>query len=173
MSTIEAIAVTCQHCAANFRVKPEAAGRSVKCPQCQQRTTVAGGDAAAMRPGLNGASSPALQRDDEFEPRRYPALVQIQGLCRVMVIFLLVSWLMTLAIIFKVTGEDPTNYSVPMLLTTVIHFIFAVLVVALSNFLRLMMDVQENTQRTAWLQERGGARGGAARVQADVAVDPR
>lgn len=55
----EAIHLTCTSCGADFRVKPEAAGRSVRCPECREQMGVPVAE-AALRPAPQHQPSPVI-----------------------------------------------------------------------------------------------------------------
>lgn len=193
MPATEAIRVTCSHCDAHFKVKPEAAGRSVKCPQCRERTQVEstngnGHDRALAWLGISeeepepdprasapspftppeppeprsAASPPIKIRDQNVEPRQYPAL----GILRlvyyffaglVVILWLLVTiFVIATGLIGGAVADDPAAGGavmmvaiIPMAIYTVASALIACSLVATAEMIKLALDVQDDTRRAA------------------------
>lgn len=185
---IDALPVTCSECANEFRVKPEATGRSVKCPKCRHQNMVkrnngdGDGDsspdaemewlglapiddappvvpvtAPARMSELEATEPPVYVRHPHSEPRKYPALEIVQSVFRALAVTAGILWLVGSAVwLYAVASADGeagglaiTAIVVQILGYTLLTVIFACFLVACAEIIRLFIDVQDDTRRTA------------------------
>lgn len=156
MQATEAIHVTCPNCDSGFRVKPEAAGRSVKCPHCQQPTIVDDTSALSRLEAPLYASPPVpeIRRPQTFQPRRYPALSVVRTVLQIMAGLAVLGWgLVTISMVgLAIYTGNTQGVAVAIGISLVGTLIVVCLLVAVAELINVLVDIQDNTHRMSQRQ---------------------